>query len=81
MGGERREGDECTRGGAQHELVEHVLVSRALRSATVVCSILFFATTSPISLIHSLKHAIFRVFIQFLFFIAQTLKMESSKVM
>jgi hypothetical protein len=58
-------------------LVQHVrvAVSRAFQSATVVSSI--FCDRLP----HFSQTYDFRVFIQVLFFIAQTLKMESSKVM
>jgi hypothetical protein len=71
VGGVYKEGCECTTwvAAARAESRCH----QGIRPATVVSSI--FATTSPISL----AHAIFRVFIQVLFFIA--LKMESSKVM
>jgi hypothetical protein len=57
--------------------VQHVgvAVSRAFQSATVVSSI--FCDHLP----HFSQTCNFRVFIQVLFFIAQSLKMESSKVM
>jgi len=57
-----------------------VAVSRALQSATVVSSTVSYFLRPPLPFLSNIL-CNFRVFNQVLFFIAQTLKMESSKVM